>query len=67
MKSRSSFIYKGEQQQTVFDVHTYLLPALNVKIGPSSSAFLIKKSAMLLKPLRNGKDPTNGRDGRDGG
>jgi len=46
---------------------TYWLPALNVNAGPSSSAFLMKKSAMFLKPRRKGRDPTNGRDGKEGG
>ena len=46
---------------------SYLLPDLNVKTGPSSSAFLMKNSARLSKPLINGNDPTSGRDGSEGG
>src|SRR6218665_858815 len=46
---------------------SYLLPTLNVKTGPSSSAFLMKNFARLSKPIINGNDPTSGRDGSEGG
>src|SRR6218665_2247870 len=46
---------------------SYLLPTLIVKTGPSSSAFLMKNSARLSKPIINGNDPTSGRDGSEGG
>src|SRR6218665_2568276 len=46
---------------------SYLLPTLNVKTGPSSSAFRMKNFARLSKPIINGNDPTSGRDGSEGG
>src|SRR6218665_3516845 len=53
----------------VFRLKAYadLGPALNVNIGPSSSALLMKNSCMFSKFRMNGKDPTRGKDGIDGG